>query len=199
MDPVDGKSRFGAVRLGVKATLASLSGVKNAFQPLLRELEAQITVDGARLPHDRFAAVIANVTGVINPFVEPFTTERTQQSFYFLAYAVSTREFAVMTPLLARGFLPIDARALLRPISSARRAILSLVGKEGLPVDPRYINHPAQALIVETAEPHYTIDGEIFSNDGTPIEVRLGPQLQLATLPRRGLARLLPAKLKPAT
>lgn len=193
------KSRFGAVRLGVQATLASLSGVNHTYQPLLRELDAQLTVDGARVPHERFAAVIANVTGVINPFVEPFTTERTQQSFYFLAYAVSTREFAMMTPLLVRGFLPIDARALLRPISSARRALLSLVGGEGLPVDPRYINHPAQALVVETAEPYYTIDGELFPNTGAPIEVRLGPQLQLATLPRRGLARLIPSRLKPAT
>ncbi len=193
------KSRLGAVQLGVQAILASLSGVPGTYQPLLRELEAHITVDGVRLPQERFAAMFANVTGVINPFVEPFTTERTQQSFYFLAYAVSTREFAVMTPLLARGLLPIDARALLRPISSARRALLSFVGGEGLPVDPRYINHPAQELVIETAEPCYTIDGEVFPTNGKPIEVRLGPQLRLATLPRKGLANLVPSRLRRAT
>ena len=101
------------------------------------------------------------MTGTINPFVVPFAVDRTRETFHFLAYAVSTREFAMMAPLLARGLLPIDARSLLHPLSTWRKALLTLVGKGGIPADPRYVNHPASHLVVETDEPHYTIDGEV--------------------------------------
>jgi hypothetical protein len=166
--------------------------VPRGYRPVLRELDARITVDGKSLPHDRWAAVFANVTGAINPFVEPFIAERTRDTFHFLAYAVSSREFAMMVPALARGLLPIDPRALMNPVSTWRKALLSLVGKPGLPADPRYVNHPAHELVVETDEPSYTIDGEVLERGDRRFEVRLGPLLQIATLraPRR---RVVPA------
>ena len=111
------KSRLDAVAVGARAALAAVGGI-GELKPLLRELEAKLTVEGAALDLDRFAAVFANVTGAINPFIEPFAGERTRETFHFLAYAVSSREFAMMAPLLARGLLPIDPKSLLHPISA---------------------------------------------------------------------------------
>jgi diacylglycerol kinase family enzyme len=186
------KSRVKALEIGVKSVLGAVSGVPREYQPVLRELEAQLTVDAEKLPHERWAAVFANVTGAINPLIEPFVAERTRESFHFLGYAVSSREFAMMAPLLARALLPIDPKSLLHPVSSWRQALLALVGKAGLPTDPRYINRPARHLVVETGEPSYTIDGEVLASLDRRFEVRLGPTLHLATLrapPRRRRAR----------
>jgi diacylglycerol kinase family enzyme len=177
------KSHLNALALAGRTIAGAVSGVPRDFQPILRPLRAAVSADGHRLPHDSFAAVFANVTGVINPFVEPFVHERTRDSFHFLAYAVSSREFAVMAPMLARAKLPIDPRSLLRPISTYRQALLSLVGKGEFPFDPRYVNHAAQSLSIETTgETHYTIDGEVLLARGECYEVRLGPQLHLAAL-----------------
>ncbi len=176
------KSRANALTVGLKSALAVVSRIPRDYQPVLRELDARLTVDGQRLPYERWAALFANVTGVINPFVEPFAADRTPDSFHFLAYAVSSREFAMMAPLLARGRLPIDPRTLLHPISTWRQALLSLVGRGGLQTDPRYVNHPARHLVIETAEPHYTIDGEVLPSIDGRFDVRLGPALRVATL-----------------
>ncbi len=186
------KSRMKALQLGLKLIAGTVSGVPRDLQPLIRELEAQLTVDDARLPYDRFAAVFANVTGSINPFVEPFTAERTRETFHFLAYAVSSREFAMMAPLLARGLLPIDPRSMLHPVSAWRQGLLALTGKAALPADPRYINRPAQKLSIESGESHYTIDGEVLPSRGRQLDVGLGPTLHLATL-RTRVARPRPA------
>lgn len=176
------KSRAKAVTVGVKSALAAVSRFSRDYQPVLREMDARITVDGQRLPYERWAALFANVTGVINPFVEPFAADRTLDSFHFLAYAVSSREFAMMAPLLARGRLPIDPRSLLHPISTWRQALLALVGRGGLQADPRYVNHPARHLVIETGEAHYTIDGEVLPSIDERFEVRLGPAVRVATL-----------------
>jgi diacylglycerol kinase family enzyme len=176
------KSRANAVAIGLKSALGAVSRIPRDYQSVLREVDAEITVDGQRLPYLRWAAVFANTTGVINPFVAPFVNERTRESFHFLAYAVSSREFAVMAPLLARARLPIDPRSLLHPISAWRQALLSLVGRGGLSTDPRYVNHPARHLIIESDEPCFTIDGEVFPSLDRRFEVRLGPTLHLATL-----------------
>jgi diacylglycerol kinase family enzyme len=176
------KSRLNAVDVGARAALAALAGVPRDMAPVLRELEAEITVDGERLPHDRWAAVFANVTGTINPFVTPFAGERTRETFHFLGYAVSARELAMLVPLLARGFVPIDARALLHPISTWRKALLALVGRSGLAPDPRFVNRPIHELVVETDEPLFTIDGEVIASSDRRFVVRLGPSVQLATL-----------------
>jgi diacylglycerol kinase family enzyme len=186
------KSRAQAVAVGVKSALAAVSRIPRDYQPVLREMEAQLTVDGQRLPYERWAALFANVTGVINPFVEPFAAERTLDSFHFLAYAVSSREFAMMAPLLARGRLPIDPRSLLHPISTWRQALLSLVGRGGLQTDPRYVNQPARHLVVETGETHYTIDGEVLPSIDERFDVRLGPTLRVATFPAKRSLIALP-------
>jgi diacylglycerol kinase family enzyme len=185
------KSRAQAVAMGVKSILAAVSSYPREFQDVLRELEARITLDGEELPYNRFAAVFANVTGEINPLIAPFVADRTRDSFHFLAYAVSSREFAMMAPLLARAKLPIDPRSLLHPVSAWRAALLSLVGKGGLPLDPRYVNHPARQAVITTSEPHFTVDGEVFQNVDGRFEVGLGPQLHVAALsaPRRVIRR----------
>ncbi len=180
------KSRAKALEIGVKSALGAVSGIPRSYQPILRDLDARVSVDGQTLPYERWAALFANVTGVINPFVSPFASERTHEDFHFLAYAVSAREFAMMAPLLARGLLPIDPRSLLHPVSAWRKALLSIVGRDGLPADPRYVNHPARQLLVETDEAQYTIDGEVLPSVDRCFDIRLGPQIQVATL---GLAR----------
>jgi diacylglycerol kinase family enzyme len=176
------KGRAQAVKIGLKSAVGAVSRFPREYQDMLREMSAEVTVDDERLPYDRWAALFANTTGVINPFVAPFVSERTRESFHFLSYAVSSREFAVMAPLLARGRLPIDPRSLLHPISTWRQALLSLVGRGGLAIDPRYVNHPARHLVVESGESHYTIDGEVFPALHRRFDVRLGPTLHLATL-----------------
>ncbi len=179
------KSRLKAVEIAAKSALGALAGVPRDFQPTLKPLEAKVDADDQRLPYDRFAAVFANVTGTVNPFVEPFLSDRTRDSFHFLAYAVSPREFAMTVPLLLRGIVPIDPGALLHPVSTWRQLLLALVGKAGLPTDPRYINHPAKKLVIETAEPVYTIDGEILRSSDRGFEIELGRALDVATLPAR--------------
>ncbi len=179
------KGRLRALAVGVESIAAAVSGRPRAYQGLLREMEARVFADGAELPYSRFAAVFANTTGVINPFVEPFVAERTRGRFHFLAYAVSSREFAALAPLLARALLPIDSRSVLRPISLWRQALLSLTGKGLLPLDPRYVNRPVHELRIETPEELYTIDGELLPTAGAPLEVRLGPTLHLAVLKAR--------------
>jgi hypothetical protein len=179
------KTHRRAIAIGVKSIAGAVSHMPRNFQPMLREMHAQIGVDGQPLPYDRFAAVFANVTGVINPFVAPFVSERTRESFHFLAYAVSSREFAMMAPLLARGRLPIDSRTLLHPISTWRQALLSLVGRGSVATDPRYVNRPARELVLETDEPHYTIDGEVFESRDRRFDVRLGRTIELAIMPTR--------------
>lgn len=178
------KSRLKAVEIGVQSVLSAVSGMPRSYQQVLREMDATITVDGQRLPYQRWVTVLSNVTGVINPFIEPFIGERTRDSFHFLAYAVSSREFAMLTPLLARAHVPVDPRSLMHPMSAWRQALLSVVGKGNLPSDPRYINRPARHLVIETKEPFYTIDGEVFPSVDGRFEVRLGPQLHMANLGR---------------
>jgi diacylglycerol kinase family enzyme len=174
------KGHLGAIALGVKSITAALTNFPRSYRSVLREMEARILVDGQELPYGRYTAVFANVTGAINPFIEPFLNERTRDSFHFLAYAASTREFAMLAPLLARARPPIDPKALLRPISTWKQVGLSLAGKGELPLDPRYINHPARHLTIYTAERHFTIDGELLPITAPSLEVRLGPALHLA-------------------
>ncbi|MBI5481936.1 MAG: hypothetical protein HY906_23985 [Deltaproteobacteria bacterium] len=187
------KSRARALSIALTSVVGAITGVPRSWAATLREMEARLVADGQQLPFERFAAVFANVTGVINPMVKPFVGERTRDTFHFCAYAVSPREFAVMAPLLLRAQLPIDPRSLLRPVPLWRQALLSLAGRGELPVDERYVNHPARHVVVETTEQWYTIDGEVLPAEGPRFELALGPQLQLATLPGPLLRRLLPS------
>ena len=120
---------YGGLPLGLAA---AITGYPRTHRAGLGALEGRVIVDGKELPYDKFSSIFANTTGVINPFIKPFVGDRTRDSFHFLAYAVPPREFAVMAPLLARAQLPIDPRALLRPESVWRQALLSLAGRVSL-------------------------------------------------------------------
>jgi diacylglycerol kinase family enzyme len=187
------KTRARALAVAAPALLSAITGVPRSWGPTVHEMEGQVVADGQRLPYNRYTAVFANVTGTINPGVKPFVGERTRDTFHFAAYAVSSREFAVMAPLLLRAQIPIDPRSLLRPVPLWRQALLSLAGRGELPVDERYVNHPARHVVVETPEEFYTIDGEVLPAEGSRFELSLGPPLQLATLPGPLLSRLLPS------
>jgi diacylglycerol kinase family enzyme len=181
------KKRWGALALGARSIGEAVLGADRGG--MLAELEARVWADDELLPHERWAAVFANTTGTINPYVRPFVGERGPDRFHFLAYATSARNFALLAPLLARGHLPVDPKALREPLSNLRRALLSLVGRDELPTDPRFINRPARALTIECAEPRFTLDGELLPREAPRIQVRLGPAVRLAVLPPRGKRR----------
>ena len=101
------KSKAAALRLGVQSMMAAWFK-RGSYRELLEEMHAELFLDGERLPYDHYSAVFANVTGQINPGIEPFKENRTRDSFYTAAYAVSAREFALALPFIARGLLPID-------------------------------------------------------------------------------------------
>lgn len=177
------KGHLAALGIGLKSVAAAISTLPRRFHhEVLREAHARVIADGEEVPYQRFAALFANVTGAVNPFIEPFPNERTRDSFHFLSYAVSSREFAMLAPLLARAYLPIDPKSLLRPMSTWRQVTMSLRGKGDLPIDPRYVNRPARHLSIETDERYYTMDGELFEVQPGPIEVQLGPALRLAMI-----------------
>lgn len=175
------KGKLAALSLGVRAIAAAVSPIKTAMSGLFEDMHASVIADGSELPYRHFTAVFANTTGAINRSIEPFTDPRTRESFHFLAYAVTSREFALLTPLLARGKLPFDRSELGNPVAAWRLLSALASGKGPLPRDPRYVNHPAQSLHIDAAaEPIYTIDGEVLHTGGQPLEVKLGPSLQLA-------------------
>ena len=175
------KGKLAALTLGLRAIAAAVSPIQTSMSELFEDMTASVIADGAELPFNHFTAVFANTTGAINRSIEPFTDPRTRDTFHFLAYAVSSREFALFTPLLARGKLPFDRSELIHPVAAWRHLSALATGKGTLPRDPRYVNHPAQILHVDAAaESIYTIDGEVLQKSDAPLEVKLGPSLQLA-------------------
>ena len=175
------KGKAAALALLAKSISAIASKRPASFQPILKELEAEITMDGERLPYDQFSAVFCNIHGRLNPGVTPFVKPRARDTFYCGAYAVQRREFALMMPFLIRGRLPMDPKSLLKPVSTWKQIALSYLGKGSFPVDPRYVNDTAQSFVVDAPdEKVYTIDGEIIPSNGEPITVKLGPKLKLA-------------------
>ncbi|MCK6549314.1 hypothetical protein L6R52_25955 [Myxococcota bacterium] len=174
------KGKLAAVGVGATGVLAAWTRWPKQVRGLLDELEATVRKDGEELPHHRFSLVFCNVTGRVNPGVKPFVGPRTRDSFHVAAYAVTKREFTMLMPLLARGFVPLDPKALLRPVSTWRQVMLSGFGKGSLPLDPRYVNGTASKLEVRSPEAIYTVDGEILRSNGEPITVELGPPLMLA-------------------
>jgi hypothetical protein len=188
-------ARFEAGTKSVGKALATVARSATAAiagrdpEGLLREMSAEVRADDAALADQRYSALFCNTTGTINPYVRPFVGDRDAGSFHFLAYAGSSRSFALMLPLLARGRLPADPVMLRQPLSVFRRGVLSAVGGGGLPVDPRYVNRPAHAVTVKTDESHYTIDGELLPLVSGTVRVSLGPVLQVAVLTPRSLRR----------
>lgn len=201
------KGKLAAIATGARAVAAIWSSRPASWQPIVSEMTGDVFIDGERVPHERYTAIFCSVTGLINPTVEPFARRRTPETFYCLAYAVSRREFVLAMPLLWRGYLPIDARSLLHPVSTWKQIVLSYFGKGVVPADPRYVNVTARRVRVESAEEVYTVDGEILHGHGPSIEVTLGPQLRLAVSPKVDLGPVLrlaadiasvaPARVKP--
>lgn len=186
------KGRLEAVKLGLRAMAAALTGRPAALAKLTEPMNAEVSLDGEQLTASRFTAVFANVTGQINPGVEPFTEARQRDSFHCAAYSVSSREFALALPLLMRGLIPLDVRALFRP-SALAHMLGELMTARRLEIerDPRYINRSVRQLTVRSDESTYTIDGEILRvAPDEPLQLTLGPTLRLAVGP---VAALQPA------
>lgn len=179
------KGKAAALRLGVQS-VAAVWLKRRLAGDVLEEMEAEVILDGERLPYERYSALFTNVTGQINPGIEPFKEERTRDSFYTAAYAVSPRELALTLPLIARGLLPIDLARLLRLRRGDDDA-------PALPTDPRYVNRPASRLEIHTDEPLYTVDGEILQRDAGPIVITIGPTLKLAVGPKASFTQTLRA------
>ncbi len=181
------KSKLRALGLAAKSVAAAWTKWPADFKPFLQEMDGEITVDGKRLPYDRYAAVFCNVTGMINPGVVPFVKTRKRETFFYGAYAVDRREFTMMMPMLTQGRLPMDPKSLLKPVSTWKQILMSLAGKGNFPVDPRYVNDIASEFEIHSPEEHYTVDGEILRSTGEPIKVTLGPMIELAVSPTVGL------------
>lgn len=188
------KGKLAALGIGAQAITAALSPVDLGMKDLMAQMSATVTVDGETLPYERFIAVFANTTGAVNRMVEPFVHQRSRDHFNFLAYSVSAREFAFNVPNLMRAQLPLDHGSLPSWLLQPRNLLSLLRGqRKDLPADPRYVNHPAQSLRIETDEPFYTLDGEVLplaahneacrpatASPRHVLHVRLGPSLQLA-------------------
>jgi diacylglycerol kinase family enzyme len=172
------KGKAAALGVAARAIAAAWLHRPADYQQLLEKMTAEVELDGERLPHDQFAALFANVTGQINPGVEPFTTERTRESFHCAAYAVGAREMTVALPLLARGWLPLDID--FGPWLERAGAMPRIT------TDARYVNQAVSLLHVRSPERLYTVDGEILYAPDDELTVRLGPHLKLAVGPAAG-------------
>lgn len=173
------KGKVAALGTAARAIAAAWTGRPATYDELLTPMKAELELDGERIPHDGFAALFANVTGQINPGVEPFAAERTRDTFYLAACAVTAREMSLALPFLVRGWLPLDLGALFE-----RGRFLERLRDPRLLTDPRYINRTASRVEIRTEEPIYTVDGEILEADGGLITVSVGPRVRLAVGPR---------------
>ncbi len=178
------KGKPAALKLGAQCVAGAFFGVGS--QDMFEMMDAKVTLDDEVLPYGKFATVFANVTGQINPGIEPFTSERTRDSFHTAAYAVSAREFALNLPLIVRGLLPIDLTGMLRKWGKGKLS-------DALDTDPRYVNRPSSRLLIETDEPIYTVDGEILQKPDGPIEITIGPSIKLAVGPQTSIQQTLQA------
>lgn len=181
------KGKLAALGTVVKAVAATWSRIPADFRPMLQEMDAEIWIDGERLPYSRYSAVFCNVTGRINIAVQPFVKVRSRETFYCVAYAVSRRELTILLPFLIRGRLPLDPKSLLRPVSTWKQIALSYFGKGSFPIDPRYVNETASTFEIQTTEELFTLDGEIIRGTGEPITVQLGPNIKLVVSSTVGL------------
>ncbi len=174
------KGKVAALLLAGKAVIGSWSNAFSDIQELLQQMEADIAIDGTPLPYHRYVAVFCNITGHVVRLVHPFLTERQRETFHALAYSVTAREAGTLLPFIIRGFIPMDPKSLIKPVSSWTQVGLSYFSKGSLPTDPRYVNRTAREMELRTSEKVFTIDGEIFQSSGEPLRVRMGPTLRLA-------------------
>ena len=186
------KNRRAVFTVATGSVVAALTGFPRELAKTTAPMKAKVTLDGETLDTEEFTILFANVTGQINPGVEPFPKARERGTFYCAAYAVSPRELTLVAPLLMRGLLPVDWASLLSPASLGKRlGELLSAGRIRLSRDPRYVNRSVRHMEVQTDEKIYTVDGEILEAiPGEPIHVQLGTQLKLALNP---VAALTPA------
>ena len=183
------KGKVAALEMAGKAVAAAWTGRPVEFGELLRSMRATVEIGDESVGYDEFSAVFANVTGQINPGVEPFGNSRPRDEFYCAAYAVTAKELTLALPLVLRGWLPVDLMSLLQPMSFIR-SLPDIYRQRALPADPRYINQTADHLEITTDERLYTLDGELLrAREGETITVRLGPMLRLAVSPEVGLSQ----------
>jgi diacylglycerol kinase family enzyme len=169
------KGKVAAAATAARAVAAAWLKYPSHYERLLTQMDAEVELDGDRLPHTQFSALFANVTGQINPGVEPFVGGRSRQSFHCAAYAVGAREMTLTLPLLIRGWLPKDLDF---------SGWLERSGKmPKLASDQRYVNRPASRFSIKSDERLYTIDGELLTTDSGQIAVELGPMMKLAAGP----------------
>lgn len=180
------KGKLEALKLAGRSVASAWGKLPGRTDPLLEPMSAEILADGVRLPQDRYVALFCNITGRVVRLVRPFPNDRQRETFHVLAYAITARELGALLPLIVRGFVPIDPKALVQPVSLWNQLGLAYFGKGSLPLDPRYINRAASTLELRTDERVYTIDGEILESTGEPISVALGPTLRMAVSPRAG-------------
>lgn len=176
------KGKLAAVGLAARAMSAAWLRWPASFNDILAPMKATVTLDGEALPYDEYVALFANMTGQINPGVEPFKKEvRARNSFHCAAYAVSARELVAALPMLVRGWLPVDVRQLITRAFGGGRD--NGDDSRGLPTDQRYVNRVAKELLIETDETLYTVDGEVLEAE-SPMKVTIGPTLRMAVGPR---------------
>ena len=176
-----------ALSIAAKAMTSVWTGKPENFQHVLAEMDGQVWLDEELQPYNSWAGCFCNITGKVHIGAEPFPGPRGRETFYTMNYAISRRELALLFPMLIRGHRPIDAKALLEPVSTWKRLAMAYLGKDSFPVDPRYINTTAQRFEVRSNEPIYTVDGEVIQSTGEPITVELGPTIRVAVSPTVGL------------
>jgi hypothetical protein len=175
------KSKLAAVQFFARAIATVLSKTP-LIESTMEQMQAEILVDGEKLPYSEWSLTSCAITGCLQIGMHPFLGERVSETFHMLAYACDPRELAVLLPFLSRAMLPVDPKSLLRPVSTVTHIGLSYFSKGSLPlpIDPRYINHPARSYELRCQEKVFTIDGEIFESTGEPIKITIGPTLRLA-------------------
>lgn len=195
------KGKAAALSIAMKAMMATWVGRPSAIERLIAPMEAEVHMNGERLPYERFSALFGNVTGQINLGVEPFVDVRSRDEFYCAAYAVKARELVLTLPMLMRGWLPIDRASLLKPTTIWKRVAEAYPERLALPTDPRYVNRPTTQLEVRSEETLYTVDGELFTagESDTPVSVGLGPIIKLAVSPTAGLGSMVRMAVSKAT
>ena len=177
------KGRLAALGWAARTFAAAYLRTPSDLYSLSDPMAGEITINGEVLPYNRWAFVFANTTGQIVRWVRPFPNERKRDTFYALAYAVSREEGILLAPFLMRGKIPIDPKSLLKPTSDWKRIALAYLGKESLPLDPRYVNRLATSFEIRSDESNYQIDGDVFPSTGEPITVALGPVVRLVIGP----------------
>ncbi len=179
------KGKLGALSTAARGLAGVWAPWRTAYSELLELMRAEVVLDGERIPHDKFSAVFANVTGQINLGVQPFIDARSRDRFLCAAIAVSAREFTLAMPMLMRGWMPPDKSTLFQP-----HRLLERFKNPALFTDPRYVNKTGARLDIKTTDQLYTVDGEIMEAHDGAVSVDVGPQVRLAVGPQTKLAQL---------